>query len=178
MAGAATLQPHRSMLERKWTHLIAMAPRAFSLLEASKDGPKRKIGEGGKLTVDDLIELRAAGVDAKYIEQMRTAGIGADLSLNDLVALRIQGVTPDYIRGLREAGLEIKSADTAIALRAQGVTPKWLASMKSGSERGPRSRSGRRLIQGSSVIVKRPRLSGLSTPGVGKCTRMDPSKSP
>ena len=110
---------------------IAMAPRAFSLLEASKDGPKRKIGEGGKLTVDDLIELRAAGVDAKYIEQMRTAGIGADLSLNDLVALRIQGVTPDYIRGLREAGLEIKSADTAIALRAQGVTPKWLASMKS-----------------------------------------------
>jgi beta-lactamase regulating signal transducer with metallopeptidase domain len=111
---------------------IAMAPRAFSLLEqASKDGPKRKIGEGGKLTVDDLIELRAAGVDAKYIEQMRAAGLGADLSLNDLVALRIQGVTPDYLRGLREAGLEIKSADTAIALRTQGVTPKWLASIKS-----------------------------------------------
>ena len=110
---------------------IAMAPRAFSLLEPSKDGPKHKIGEGGKLTVDDLIELRAAGVDAKYIEQMRAAGIGADLSLNDIVALRIQGVTPDYIRGLREAGLEIKSADTAIALRSQGVTPKWLASMKS-----------------------------------------------
>jgi beta-lactamase regulating signal transducer with metallopeptidase domain len=110
---------------------IAMAPRAFSLLEpASKDGPKRKIGEGGKLTVDDLIELRAAGVDAKYIEQMRSAGLG-DLSLNDLVALRIQGVNPDYVRGLREAGLEIKSADTAIALRNQGVTPKWLASMKS-----------------------------------------------
>jgi len=110
---------------------IAMAPRAFSLLEpASKDGPKRKIGEGGKLTVDDLIELRAAGVDAKYIEQMRSAGLG-DLSLNDLVALRIQGVNPDYVRGLREAGLEVKSADTAIALRNQGVTPKWLASMKS-----------------------------------------------
>lgn len=109
----------------------AMTPRAWRLHdETSKGGPKRKIGEGGKLTVDDLIELRAAGVDARYIEQMRSAGLG-DLSLNDLVALRIQGVNPDYIRGLREAGLEIKSAETAIALRNQGVSAKWLASMKS-----------------------------------------------
>jgi beta-lactamase regulating signal transducer with metallopeptidase domain len=110
---------------------MARAPRLLRLLDdESKDTPKRKIGEGGKLTVDDLIALRSAGVNSKYIEEMRGAGIG-NLSLDDLVALKLQGVSPDYIRGLREAGIEIKNARTVIGLREQGVTPRWLASMKS-----------------------------------------------
>jgi beta-lactamase regulating signal transducer with metallopeptidase domain len=110
---------------------MARAPRALLRLDdESKGTPRRKIGEGGKLTVDDLIELRSAGVNSKYIEDMRGAGIG-DLSLDDLVELRVQGVTPDYIRGLREAGVAIKNAQAVVAMRAQGVTPRWLASMKS-----------------------------------------------
>jgi hypothetical protein len=109
---------------------MARTPRALLRLDdESKGTPKRKIGEGGKLTVDDLIELRSAGVTSKYIEEMRGAGIG-DLSLDDLVELRVQGVTPDYIRGMREAGIEIKNARTVAEMRSQGVTPHWLASMK------------------------------------------------
>jgi hypothetical protein len=110
---------------------MARTPRLLRLMDdESKGTPKRKIGEGGKLTVDDLIELRSAGVNSKYIEEMRRAGIG-DLSLDDLVELRVQGVTPDYVHGLREAGIEIKNARTVAEMRAQGITPRWLASMKS-----------------------------------------------
>ncbi len=88
----------------------------------------RKIGEGGKLTVDDLIALRTAGVDSKYINDLRNAGLG-ELSLDEIVALRLQGVTSAYIKELREVGLDIRSADMVVALRVQGVDAKYVREM-------------------------------------------------
>ena len=52
--------------------------------------------------VDDLIALRTAGVDPKYIEEMRN--VFSDLSLDDLVAMRIQGVSSKYVADLASAG--------------------------------------------------------------------------
>lgn len=93
------------------------------------DAIDHKFPENGKLSVDDLIALRNAGVTPKYIEEMRAMGLGT-LSLNQLVAMRIQGVTPEYVRGLRAAGVEVDSPKTVIAMRIQGVTGDYISGMR------------------------------------------------
>ncbi len=104
----------------------APTPRVWRV----RDRNHTKIGASGKLTVDDLIALRSAGVTPAYIEEMRkSAGLG-ELSLDDLVAMRVQGVTPAYISSLRAAGLKIDSADTVVALRVQGVTAEYIEGMR------------------------------------------------
>ena len=91
---------------------------------------RRHIGEGGKLTVDDLIELRAAGVTPAYIDTMRGAGLG-ELSLDEIAEMRAVGVTPEYIRALRDAGIKFDSARNVTELRAIGVTGEYAAQMRS-----------------------------------------------
>ena len=88
----------------------------------------RKIGEGGKLTVDDLITLRSVGVTPKYIDEMRSAGLG-ELSLDDIVELRSVGVTPDYMKQMAAAGYSKLNAHDLIELRSMGVSPKFIQSL-------------------------------------------------
>jgi beta-lactamase regulating signal transducer with metallopeptidase domain len=90
---------------------------------------RHKIGEGGKLSVDDLITLRTAGVDPKYINEMRSVpGLG-ELSLDDIVSMKFQGVTPAYIKDLRDAGVDVTSAQNVVSLRVQGVSAKYVKEM-------------------------------------------------
>jgi beta-lactamase regulating signal transducer with metallopeptidase domain len=91
---------------------------------------RRHIGEGGKLTVDDLIELRAAGVTPAYIDSMRGTGLG-ELSLDEIAEMKAVGVTPEYIRALRDAGIKFDSARNVTELRAIGVTAEFAAQMRS-----------------------------------------------
>jgi hypothetical protein len=90
---------------------------------------RRHIGEGGKLTVDDLIELRAAGVTPAYIDAMRSVGLG-ELSLDEITEMRAVGVTPEYIKSLRDAGIKFDNAHNVTELRAIGVTGEYLAQMR------------------------------------------------
>jgi hypothetical protein len=114
--------------------MIALAPRAaIGWAAADSDDEKhhkrRHIGEGGKLTVDDLIELRAAGVTPAYIDTMRAAGLG-ELSLDEIAEMKAVGVTPDYIAALRSAGIKFDSARNITELRAIGVTGEYAAQMR------------------------------------------------
>ena len=90
---------------------------------------RHHIGEGGKLTVDDLIELRAAGVTPAYIDNMRSAGLG-ELSLDEITEMRAIGVTPEYIKSLRDAGIKFSNAHEVTELRALGVTGEYLTQMR------------------------------------------------
>jgi beta-lactamase regulating signal transducer with metallopeptidase domain len=90
---------------------------------------RHHIGEGGKLTVDDLIELRSAGVTPAYIDAMRGAGLG-ELSLDEITEMRAIGVTPEYIKSLRDAGIKFDNAHNVAELRAIGVTGEYLAQMR------------------------------------------------
>jgi len=90
---------------------------------------RRHIGEGGKLTVDDLIELRACGVTPAYIDAMRSAGFG-ELSLDEIAEMRAVGVTPEYVKSLRDAGIKFDSAHNITELRAIGVTGEYLSQMR------------------------------------------------
>jgi beta-lactamase regulating signal transducer with metallopeptidase domain len=110
------------------------APRAMRAPRMhSRSG--KKIGEGGTLSIDDLITLRSVGVTPAYIDEMRGAGLG-ELSLDDIVAMRVQGVTSEYVKNLRAAGLELKDADTVVSLRVQGVTGDYLAGMRAAGYTG------------------------------------------
>jgi beta-lactamase regulating signal transducer with metallopeptidase domain len=94
------------------------------------DGHRRRhIGEGGKLTVDDLIELRACGVTPAYIDNMRSAGFG-ELSLDEIAEMRAVGVTPEYVKSLRDAGIKFDSARNITELRALGVTGEYVSQMR------------------------------------------------
>ena len=111
--------------------MAATTPPAMIGDEPEERGARRrKIGEGGRLSVDDLITLHNAGVDPKYIEEMRGAGIG-ELSLDDLVALRIQGVSPAYIKEMASAGYPHLTARELITMRIQGVSPKYVQELAS-----------------------------------------------
>ncbi|HEV7485156.1 MAG TPA: M56 family metallopeptidase [Thermoanaerobaculia bacterium] len=90
---------------------------------------RHHIGEGGKLTIDDLIELRASGVTPAYIDTMRSAGIG-ELSLDEIAEMRAMGVTPEYIKSLRDAGIKFDNARSITELRALGVTGEYLSQMR------------------------------------------------
>ncbi|HLJ73843.1 MAG TPA: M56 family metallopeptidase [Thermoanaerobaculia bacterium] len=88
---------------------------------------RRHIGEGGKLTVDDLIELRSAGVTSKYIDEMR--GILPDTTLDDLVELRSSGVTSNYIKAMSEAGYSNLNARDLVEMRSMGVDPNYVRAL-------------------------------------------------
>jgi len=90
---------------------------------------RHHIGEGGKLTIDDLIELRSAGVTPAYIDTMRSAGLG-ELSLDEITEMRAIGVTPEYIKSLRDAGIKFDNAHNITELRALGVTGEYLTQMR------------------------------------------------
>jgi len=114
----------------------ALANLDFSDIEGVPTTPRpdgqrkrRHIGEGGKLTVDDLIELRASGVTPAYIDTMRGAGLG-ELSLDEIAEMKAVGVTPEYIRALRDAGIKFDSARNVTELRAIGVTGEYAAQMR------------------------------------------------
>ena len=82
----------------------------------------------GKLSVDELIALRANNVTPEYIQQMRA--LFPNASIHMLIGLRAVGVTPDFVAQMRAAGLEVKKAREASGLAAVGVTPQYVRQMR------------------------------------------------
>jgi len=138
-------------------------PRAFRLRD------RHKIGASGKLTVDDLISLRAAGVTPAYIEEMRGAGLG-ELTLDEIAAMRTQGVTAGYVKSLRAAGLKLESADTVVALKVQGVTAEYLEAMRAA---GYANATTRELISMRAMGVSPAYVKQLSDAGYKNLTAHD-----
>jgi hypothetical protein len=79
--------------------------------------------------VDDLIAMRAVGVDAAYIAEMRAAGF-ADLDVGEIVALKAVGVTREYVAQMNGAGLGPLDAGEIASMRAMGVTPAYVDELR------------------------------------------------
>jgi beta-lactamase regulating signal transducer with metallopeptidase domain len=110
------------------------------------------------LSINELIQLKAVGVDADYIRAMQAAGF-AHPSTRELIELRTSGVTPavvdelrrrfgqvstrelvelhnvgvtgDYIDALEKAGYRDLQAREVVELRAVGVTPDVISELRS-----------------------------------------------
>ncbi len=111
----------------------------------------------GKLTLEELVELRtqnvtpaeirdvrrmfpgidlreiarmkAVGATSDFVREMRSAGL-AVRTTRDAEGLAAVGVTGAAVRALRESGLEIASARAAQSLVAVGVTPEFVRGMR------------------------------------------------
>jgi len=87
----------------------------------------RPLDAAGKLTVDELIAMRAVGVTPEFMKTMRELFPG--LTIHNVVSLKAVGVTPEWLKQMKAAGVEIKSANEAISLHAAGVTPDFVQRM-------------------------------------------------
>jgi beta-lactamase regulating signal transducer with metallopeptidase domain len=81
------------------------------------------------LSIDELIELRAVGVNASYVRSLRAAGLN-NLKVSQLVSLRAVGVTPAYIEGIRSAGYKDLTAGQLTEMRALDVTPEFINKLR------------------------------------------------
>ena len=131
----------------------------------------KKIGTG-KLTVDELISLRAVGVTPEYIDQMRA--IFTDLTVNQVQGLRALGVTPAYVKELRDAGLTVDSARVATNLKAVGVTPAYIREMRDAGVqiKSSRDASNLKAVGVTATFVKQLAAAGYSNLSVSELSRM------
>jgi beta-lactamase regulating signal transducer with metallopeptidase domain len=110
--------------------LAALAPGNFHWDDDDDDEVNdRELGSGGKLSVDELISLRASGVTPEYVASMR--GIFPGLTLRQVTGLGHLGVTPEFVKEMRSSGFDVKTAREATSLKAVGVTPEWVREMRS-----------------------------------------------
>jgi hypothetical protein len=74
----------------------------------------------GDLSVDEIIELKNAGLTPEYLKGMSESGWGK-LPPKELIALRNHGVKPDYAADMLESGVTDLSIARVIDLHSQGV---------------------------------------------------------
>jgi beta-lactamase regulating signal transducer with metallopeptidase domain len=147
-------------LDAARTPMPALAPRARH---------HRQFGESGKLSVDDLVALRAAGITPEYIKEMRESGLG-QLSLGDIYALRTQGITASWIRDMRAAGVPLGSAGDAVILRVQGVSAAYIKGLQ---DAGYRNLTSRELAALASQGVSANYVKALADSGYKVLTARD-----
>ncbi len=88
----------------------------------------RGAGYGG-LTSRQLISMKSTGVSAAYIAEMNAAGFGR-LAPEQLASLSAVGVRAAYVQELRRQGLADLTLAQAQRLSAVGVTGEYVARMK------------------------------------------------
>jgi beta-lactamase regulating signal transducer with metallopeptidase domain len=96
--------------------------------DGDRDDDDQPLGDG-KLSVDELISLRAVGVTPEYIKTMRELFPG--LTLKGVTGMKALGVTPEFIRQMRSVGFTVSTAKEATSLAAVGVTPQFVQEMRS-----------------------------------------------
>lgn len=107
--------------------LAMVMAEGFDFDTPEPDGKReadRPLDSAGRLTVDELISLRAVGVTPEFMKTMRETFPG--LTVHNVISLRAVGVTPDWIKAMRAAGVEFKNAREAISMKAVGVTPEFV----------------------------------------------------
>ncbi|HET7436155.1 MAG TPA: M56 family metallopeptidase [Thermoanaerobaculia bacterium] len=82
----------------------------------------------GKLTIDELVTLRASGITPEYIAEMRT--LFPNASIRELSKLKMVGGDAQYVRAMQAAGLTISSVHEYTSLRAVDVTPEYIKEMR------------------------------------------------
>lgn len=82
-----------------------------------------------EISLDKALELRDHGVNPEFIDEMKKID-AKDISLDQAIALRDHGVSVDYVRGFREAGYPDISLDKAVELRDHGVSVEFIRSLR------------------------------------------------
>jgi beta-lactamase regulating signal transducer with metallopeptidase domain len=132
----------------------------------------RKLSASGKLTVDELISLRAVGVTPAYITTMR--GLFPELTVRQVSGMRAVGVTPEFVSEMRAAGLQVSSAREATSLAAVGVTPDYIRQMReAGLEvKADRDASSLRAVGVTPEFIRDMRSAGFEVRSAHEATSL------
>lgn len=69
----------------------------------------------------ELVGARQMGVNAAFARDMKSHFPG--VQMDDLIALKAMGIDCDFVTDMQKAGVKMRSADEAIALRAMPRRP-------------------------------------------------------
>ncbi len=78
---------------------------------------------------DDVVSLKAMGVDDKFADQFRAVGY-TNISHEDLVSLKAVGVTPEYIKSFKSVGYIDVPIEEFVSLKSLGASPEFLKSFQ------------------------------------------------
>ena len=78
---------------------------------------------------DDVVSLKAMGVDDKFADQFREVGY-TNISHEDLVSLKAVGVTPEFIKSFRSVGYIDVPVEEFVSLKSLGASPEFLKSFQ------------------------------------------------
>jgi beta-lactamase regulating signal transducer with metallopeptidase domain len=158
----ATPRPPRAPMPPTPVAMLADFDFDFDFEQDDDGESDRELGAGGKLTVDELISLRATGVTPAYVNTMREQFPG--LTLRQVTSMSAVGVTPEFLREMRDAGFEVKSAREATGLRAVGVTPEWVRELRAAGVKieSAKEASNLRALNVTADFVKRLAKAGYA----------------
>src|ERR1051325_6234841 len=105
-----------------------VAPQDDPDAEDAPEPEETPAPDAGKLSIDDLIGLRAMGVRPEDIREMRALFPRA--SLKAITGMKAVGVPSEFVRKMRDAGLQVRTAEDAQGLAAAGVTPRFIPAMR------------------------------------------------
>jgi beta-lactamase regulating signal transducer with metallopeptidase domain len=120
----------------------------------------------GNLSVDEIIELKNAGVSADFLRGISETGWGK-LTSAELIGLTQRGVRPDYIRKMKDAGLKDLTLKDVMALASVGASADKIREIHSLGF-GPYTTA--QVIQFSQLAVQPSLFRALKDGGYGNAT--------
>lgn len=79
--------------------------------------------------VRQIASMAAVGATPRYVREMRALGLSID-EPGDAQSLAAVGVTPEFVRAIRETGIAVETSEQAQSLAALGVRPSFIRSMR------------------------------------------------
>lgn len=79
----------------------------------------------GNLSVDEIVNMKNAGVSAQFLTGINQAGWG-HLSPQEIIGLSQRGVNPEYVRKIKDAGIRDVTLKDVMDLATFGVRPETI----------------------------------------------------
>lgn len=150
---------------------LAEASQARAQALAASDQAIEKVGHS---SIDDLIEMRATGINPQYVNAMRAASPRLqNLPASDFVGMKELGVTPEFVRGLVAVGLRGLDADDFQHAAAVDLTVNYAQALAAaGVPPDLDDYVHLRTIGVPPQFVMKLRQSGVSVRDIGKLTEL------
>ncbi|RKH65690.1 M56 family metallopeptidase [Corallococcus llansteffanensis] len=140
-------------------------PTAERAKEDSEDDDEAdattRVGQD-RLTVDQLVELKIAGVTPEVVAKVTAMGYAP--TVETLVEFSHAGITPEYAKAMADRFGKPIPSELLVGMKHLGVTPEWLGQMKA---LGFTSTDPEELLSAKAVGIDAAWLGDLKAAGFG-----------